>query len=104
MITASGELGLGALVAARRAPVAIPGDLALACFDDLYFAPLLEPSLTAIAYDTRSIGQAGARLLLAAIGGERAPQSETRIDVELVRRRSCGCERDPGAAMAEVLA
>jgi LacI family transcriptional regulator len=104
MITASGELGLGALVAARRAAVSIPGDVALACFDDLYFAPLLEPSLTAVAYDTPSIGQAGARLLLAAIGDERAPQSETRIDVELVRRRSCGCERDPGAAMAEVLA
>ena len=104
VITASGELGLGALAAARRAGVSIPADLALACFDDLYFAPLLEPSLTAIAYDTPSIGQAGARLLLAAIAEERAPHSETRIDVELVRRRSCGCERDPGAALAEVLA
>jgi LacI family transcriptional regulator len=104
IITASGELGLGALVAARRARISIPRDLALACFDDLYFAPLLEPSLTAIAYDTPSIGQAGARLLLAAIDGQRAPQRETRIDVELVRRRSCGCEHDPAAAMAEVLA
>jgi LacI family transcriptional regulator len=104
MITASGELGLGALAAARRAEVSIPGDLALACFDDLYFAPLLEPSLTAIAYDTPSIGQAGARLLLAAIGHERVPRSEMRIDVELVTRRSCGCERDPVAALAEVLA
>jgi len=104
MVTASGELGLGALVAARRAGVSIPADLALACFDDLYFAPLLEPSLTAIAYDTPAIGQAGARLLLAAIGGKRAPQSDLRIDVELVRRRSCGCEPDPGAALGEVLA
>ena len=90
-------------MAARRAGISIPEELALASFDNLYFAPLLEPSLTAIAYDTPSIGQAGARLLLAAILGERAPQSETRIDVELVRRRSCGCERDPGAAMDEVL-
>jgi LacI family transcriptional regulator len=84
--------------------VSIPDDLALACFDDLYFAPLLEPSLTAIAYDTPSIGQAGARLLLAAIRHDRTPRSEMRIDVELVRRRSCGCERDPRAALAEVLA
>jgi LacI family transcriptional regulator len=103
LITASGELGLGALVAARRTNLSIPGDLALASFDDLYFAPLLEPSLTAIAYDTPSVGQAGARLLLAAILGEPAPQRELRIDVELVRRRSCGCERDPDAAMIEVL-
>jgi LacI family transcriptional regulator len=103
VITASGELGLGVLAAARRAEVSIPGGLALACFDDLYFAPLLEPSLTAIAYDTRSIGQAGARLLLGAIAQEPAPGSETRIDVELVRRRSCGCERDPSESLAEVL-
>ena len=104
LITASGELGLGALVAARRADVSIPGDLALACFDDLYFAPLLEPSLTSIAYDSPSIGQAGARLLLAAILGGTAPPSEMRIDVELVRRRSCGCEPDPAASLDEVLA
>ena len=103
LITASGELGLGALVAARRAEISIPEELALASFDNLYFAPLLEPSLTAIAYDTPSIGQAGARLLLAAILGEPAPESETRIDVELVRRHSCGCERDPGEALVEVL-
>src|SRR5262249_54503041 len=103
LITASGELALGGLVAARRAGVSIPGDLALASFDDRYFAPLLEPPLTAIAYDPPSVGQAGARLLLAAILGEPAPESEMRIDVELVPRRSCGCERDPDAAMIEVL-
>jgi LacI family transcriptional regulator len=103
LITASGELGIGALVAARRARAAIPRDLALACFDDLYFAPLLEPSLTTIAYDARAIGRDGARLLLAAVDERDAPWSEARIDVKLVRRRSCGCEHDPGAALAEVL-
>jgi LacI family transcriptional regulator len=103
LITASGELALGALVAARRARVSIPGDLALACFDDLYFAPLLEPSLTSIAYDARAIGRDGAHLLLAAIESDDAPWSEARIDVDLVCRRSCGCDHDPAAALAEVL-
>jgi LacI family transcriptional regulator len=103
LITASGELALGALVAARRARVSIPGDMALACFDDLYFAPLLQPSLTAIAYDARAIGSDGAHLLLAAIEHEQAPWSEARIDVKLVCRRSCGCDHDPAAALAEVL-
>jgi DNA-binding LacI/PurR family transcriptional regulator len=103
LITASGELAMGALVAARRARVSIPEDLALACFDDLYFAPLLEPSLTAIAYDARAIGRDGAQLLLAAIEDDQAPWSEARIDVELVCRRSCGCDHDPGEALAEAL-
>jgi DNA-binding LacI/PurR family transcriptional regulator len=103
LITASGELAIGTLVAARRARVSIPEELALACFDDLYFSPLLEPSLTAIAYDARAIGRDGAQLLLAAIEDPQAPWSEARIDVELVRRRSCGCHHDPGEALAEVL-
>jgi DNA-binding LacI/PurR family transcriptional regulator len=103
LITASGELGLGALAAARRARVSIPSELALACFDDLYFAPLLEPSLTAIAYDARSIGREGARLLLAAVRDESPEWSEARIDVSLVCRRSCGCAYDPAADLAEVV-
>jgi LacI family transcriptional regulator len=103
LVTASGELGLGALAAARRTRTAIPDDLALACFDDLYFAPLLEPSLTAIAYDARTIGREGARLLLAAVTDEAHEPSEVRIDVSLVRRRSCGCAYDPGADLAEVV-
>jgi DNA-binding LacI/PurR family transcriptional regulator len=104
IITASGELGLGALVAARRARISIPDQLALASFDDLYFAPLLEPSLTAIAYDARLIGSEGARLLLGAVEHEHEPWSEARIDVTLVCRRSCGCAHDPAADLDEVLA
>jgi DNA-binding LacI/PurR family transcriptional regulator len=91
-------------VAARRARVTIPGELALACFDDLYFSPLLQPSLTAIAYDTRAIGRKGAQLLLRAIEDQLAPWSEARIDVRLVCRRSCRCAHDPAADVAEVLA
>jgi LacI family transcriptional regulator len=103
LVTASGELGLGALAAARRARVAIPDQLALACFDDLYFSPLLEPSLTAINYDARAIGREGARLLVGAARDEREQPSEVRIDVNLVVRRSCGCEYDPAADIAEVV-
>jgi DNA-binding LacI/PurR family transcriptional regulator len=103
IITASGELALGALAAARQQHVAIPDEIALASFDDLYFAPLLEPSLTAISYDTRAIGAAGARLLLATMEEPGRERSEVRIDVQLVRRRSCGCVQNPAADLDEVL-
>jgi DNA-binding LacI/PurR family transcriptional regulator len=73
------------------------------CFDDLYFAPLLEPSLTAIAYDARSIGSAGARLLLAAAEDQTPRWSEVRVDVGLVCRRSCGCDYDPAADLEEAI-
>ncbi len=104
LVTASGELALGALAAARRQRIRIPEDLALAAFDDLYFAPLLEPSLTAIAYDATAIGREAARLLLGVVGDRAAAPSEVRIDVTLVRRRSCGCDYDPSADLAEAVA
>jgi LacI family transcriptional regulator len=104
LVTASGELALGALAAARRKRIRIPDDLALAAFDDLYFAPLLEPSLTAIAYDATTIGREAARLLLGVIGEGPATRNEVRIDVTLVRRRSCGCDYDPSADLAEAVA
>jgi LacI family transcriptional regulator len=103
LITASGELALGTLAAARQAGIAIPDELALASFDDLYFAPLLSPSMTAVAYDARAIGSEGARLLLARMQEPGQERSEVRIDVRLVCRRSCGCALDPDADIEEVL-
>ncbi len=90
----SAELALGALAACRSRGMRLPGDMALAAFDDTYFAPLLEPALTAISYDTHAMGARSARLLLDAISSDRPGYEEIRIGVQLVRRRSCGCEFD----------
>jgi DNA-binding LacI/PurR family transcriptional regulator len=103
LITASGEIALGTLAAARQARLSIPGDVGLGSFDDLYFAPLLEPSLTAISYDARKIGSESARLLLAKMEDSSPDWREVRIDVELVRRQSCGCHHDPFADLEEVI-
>jgi LacI family transcriptional regulator len=103
IVTASAELAIGALAAARRLRVGVPDQLALACFDDPFFAPLLEPSLTCITYDTHAIGAEGAGLLLAAISDRGGDSHETRVSVRLVRRRSCGCRYDPAAEVAELL-
>src|SRR5262249_23061613 len=88
---ASAELALGALAAARSRGLRLPGDLAIVSFDDTYFAPLLEPALTAISYDTPYMGERSARLLVNAIETEEPGYEEVRIGVKLVPRRSCGC-------------
>jgi DNA-binding LacI/PurR family transcriptional regulator len=93
LVSSSVELALGALLACRDSRVRIPGDLALATFDDAYFAELLEPPLTAVAYDPSEVGQRAAELLVDAI---REPDSDPRrvtLPVALVTRRSCGCHR-----------
>ncbi len=103
IVAASSELALGALAAARQQRVEVPVELALCCFDDFYFAPLLEPSLTAICYDAHAIGSEAARLLRAAIEHEEPQPEDVRIEVTLVRRRSCGCAYDPSEDVAEVV-
>ena len=91
---ASAQLALGALAAARSRGLSLPGDLAIASFDDTYFAPLLEPALTAISYDTPYMGERSARLLVNAIEAEEPKYEEVRIAVKLIQRRSCGCDYD----------
>src|SRR5262249_42636903 len=91
LISSSVELALGALQACRELEVRIPEALALATFDDAYFAELLDPPLTAVAYDPFDVGEQAAALLIGAIrDGESAPRRAT-IPVALVTRRSCGC-------------
>ncbi|MGZ8706743.1 MAG: substrate-binding domain-containing protein, partial [Gaiellaceae bacterium] len=55
------------------------------------FGDLLEPSLTAVAYDPRLIGATAADLLVEAMRSETKAR-EVRVPVTLVRRRSCGCQ------------
>ncbi|MDQ6876911.1 MAG: LacI family transcriptional regulator [Candidatus Dormibacteraeota bacterium] len=103
IVTASAELALGVLAAARSLRLTIPDDVALATFDDRYFAPLLEPSLTAIAYDEVEMGRRGARMLVGAIDEPDAGGQDVRMDVRLVPRRSCGCSRELSADLDEVI-
>jgi len=91
LISSSVELALGALQAARELGVAIPGALALATFDDAYFAELLDPPLTAVAYDPSEVGARAASLLVDAIGDDGAHPRRVTVPVTLVTRRSCGC-------------
>jgi len=90
VVASSAELALGCLAACRESGLRLPEELALACFDDPYFGALLEPALTAVAYDPIEVGQEAAALLVDAIrnGGEPRQRS---VPVRLVRRRSCGC-------------
>jgi LacI family transcriptional regulator len=92
IVSSSVELALGGISAARELGLAIPEDVALATFDDAYFAELLDPPLTAVAYDPSEVGRRAAALLVEAMGdGEPTAPADIRIPVDLVTRRSCGC-------------
>ena len=91
VLASSAELALGFMAAAAMQGVRVPEDVALVAFDDPYFGDLLEPPLTAVAYDARQIGATAAELLVNAMRAETMAV-EVRVPVTLVRRRSCGCQ------------
>jgi LacI family transcriptional regulator len=91
LVASSVELALGAMLACRELGVRVPDDLALATFDDAYFAELLDPPLTAVAYQPREVGEAAASLLVEAMGDDEPRARDLRFDVRLIVRGSCGC-------------
>jgi LacI family transcriptional regulator len=91
IVASSVELALGTLLACRERGLRIPDDLALATFDDAYFAELLDPPLTAVAYDPADVGQAAASALVEAMGEDEPSRRDLSIPVRLITRRSCGC-------------
>jgi LacI family transcriptional regulator len=91
LVASSVELALGAMLTCRERGVRIPDDLALAAFDDAYFAELLDPPLTAVTYRPREVGEAAASLLVEAMGEDEPSRRDLRFDVRLIVRGSCGC-------------
>jgi LacI family transcriptional regulator len=91
VLASSAELALGFMSAAAIRGARVPDDVALVAFDDPYFGDLLEPSLTAVAYDPRQIGATAADLLVETMRSETM-MCEVRVPVTLIRRRSCGCQ------------
>ncbi len=91
LVASSVELALGAMFACRERGLSIPDDLALATFDDAYFAELLDPPLTAVGYDPMEVGRIAATLLVEAMGEASGERRDLTVPVTLVPRRSCGC-------------
>jgi DNA-binding LacI/PurR family transcriptional regulator len=73
VVCASDVLALAVLLAARSLGLSVPGDVSVTGFDDSPLAALASPALTSVRVDYAEFGAAAASALLAAIGGEPAP-------------------------------
>jgi DNA-binding LacI/PurR family transcriptional regulator len=84
---------VGLMDAARRAGLALPGDLAVVGFDDIPFAQFCHPTLTTVAQPIAELGATALELVLALLpGGEEAtpPGSGLTLQGHLVVRESSG--------------
>src|SRR6266571_898023 len=77
--------------ALREAGVSVPGDVAVAGFDDIPMARYMHPPLSTVRVDISALGERAARRLLDAIANGRKHQKRREtLPVTLVIRESCG--------------
>ncbi|MFJ4834690.1 LacI family DNA-binding transcriptional regulator [Streptomyces sp. NPDC088747] len=88
IICASDPLALGAVRAARRRGLTVPGEVSVVGYDDSAFMNCTEPPLTTVRQPIEAMGRAAVELLNAQIGGSSVTAEELLFEPELVVRGS----------------
>jgi LacI family gluconate utilization system Gnt-I transcriptional repressor len=82
------DLAQGALLAAARRGIAVPGQVAVVGFNDLTGSDQMIPPLTTVRTPRGEIGAAAAAMLLARVHGVPVPQPRLDLGYSLVVRNS----------------
>ena len=82
------DLAQGALLAALRLGVSVPGEMAVAGFNDLTGSDQMWPPLTTVRTPRAEVGTEAARMLLALMAGKPVPKPCVDLGYELVVRGS----------------
>jgi len=82
------DLAQGALLAAMRKGIRVPGQVAIAGFNDLTGSDQMVPPLTTVRTPRSRIGQAAAQMLLTLMRGEAPEQPLVDLGFEIVERES----------------
>lgn len=88
IIAANDVLALGAMRAVRQIGRAIPGDIAVAGFDDFAFSSCLEPTLTTVKVPGYEMGRTAAEMILRYLDRGSFPQPQVSFPATLVVRAS----------------
>jgi DNA-binding LacI/PurR family transcriptional regulator len=90
VFTGDDDAAIGVLKSLHEHALRIPEDVAVIGFDDLGFAPFLNPPLTTVRAPTERVGQIATERLFRLL--DEHPSSEVIIlPTEIIFRRSCGC-------------
>lgn len=85
IFAANDMMAIGALMALRRAGIAVPDRVALAGFDDIPLARLITPSLTTASIDIAGFGASAVARLVRAIAEDDAGGLDLRVPVVVAR-------------------
>lgn len=90
-----GTMAIGALQSITKAGLRCPEDVALVCFDDFAWAPVMRPHLTVVDQPTYEIGEQSAHLLFERLQNRERALREIRLQTQLIVRESCGATLGP---------
>ena len=97
VFAANDVMALGCLAAFNAAGVAVPGEIALAGFDDIPLARYVPPGLTTMRMDIAALGADAMRRLLApAVDGQA--EDNLRQPQLVVRASTCGARASPDSS------
>ena len=90
VFTGDDDAAIGVLQALHQHEYKIPDNIAVIGFDDLGFAPFLNPPLTTVRAPTEAVGRIATERLFGLL--ESHPSDEViMLPTEIIFRRSCGC-------------
>jgi len=90
IFAANNLMTLGALNAIHEKGLNIPQEVAIVGFDDMPWAPSLNPPLTTVAQPAYELGRVAAEMLLARIADKDRLVREIKLETTLIIRESCG--------------
>jgi DNA-binding LacI/PurR family transcriptional regulator len=90
IVCASDPMALGAIRAARRLGLEVPGDISIVGYDDSALMNCTDPPLTTVRQPIEAMGRMVIELLIAQMRGASVPLDELRFSPELVVRGSTG--------------
>ena len=88
LVCANDEMAAGAIEIAREHGIAIPEDLSVVGFDNVFFTRYMHPQLSTIDYPIDTMGQMAARCVLRDVYGKADLDIQCRFEPSLVRRAS----------------
>ncbi|MDB1087970.1 LacI family DNA-binding transcriptional regulator [Streptomyces sp. ACA25] len=91
LVCATDDQAIGVLRAARELRIDVPGELAVAGFDDVKEAALTDPPLTTVASDRVAMAREAVRLAVGEPAEDGNGDRVQQFPVTLRIRRSCGC-------------
>lgn len=91
LFAANDAMAIGALSALREIGLSVPGDIAVAGFDDIPMARYMNPPLTSVHVEISELGARAMGVLLAAVQEKnRHGRQQVTLPTTLVVRQSCG--------------